>query len=101
MYILGIQNAVAKGTEGDSRFRVAGPIGELDLEDANVVDNRRRDGCDEEEDGGGEEEEGANVVNDTGASHLDGIDALLADRVGEGRVEGGFRGVLMFTALSL
>jgi hypothetical protein len=48
-----------------------GAIGERDLEEAYVVDDWRRDGCDEEEDGGGEEEEGAGVVNDTGASHLD------------------------------
>jgi len=52
-----------------------GLVGEGDLQDTNIMDDRGRDGGDEEEDRGGEEEEGTNVVNDTSfvARHFCGI----------------------------
>ena len=78
-YIPGVQNAVAKSTKCDSRLMARSPVGELDLQDPNVVDDRRGDGGDEEENGGREEEEGPNVVNNSSASHLDGVCELIAD----------------------
>lgn len=58
------------------------PVGELHLQDPNVVNDRGRNGGDEEEDGGSEEEKGPNVVDDAGSSHLDG-DVQRVDPVGE------------------
>lgn len=71
MYILGVGHTVAKGTECDHGFVAAGAILELDLQDGDVIDDRSRDGGDEEEDGGGEQKESSNVVDNTGASHLE------------------------------
>ena len=58
------------------------PVGELHLQNPNVVNDRGRNGGDEEEDGGSEEEKGPNVVDDAGSSHLDG-DVQRVDLIGE------------------
>jgi len=73
-----IQDAVAKGTESDRRVAYISLVGEGDLQDTDVIDDRGRDGGDEEEDGGSEEEEGPRVVDDASLSHFDSIELCSA-----------------------
>jgi hypothetical protein len=83
-----MQNAVAKGTECHGRLVAIRPVGELDLQDRNVVDDGSGNGGDENENRGRKEEEGPNVVNDAGPSHLDGIEGGLSIWLVQDEVEG-------------
>jgi hypothetical protein len=74
------EDAVAEGAEGDDVL-----IGELDLEQGDVLHDGGGDGGDEEEDGGGEEEEGAEVVEE---SHFDVSSGLSRILFVDGKSEG-------------
>lgn len=65
---------MAECAKGDGRIADISGIGEHHLQDGNIFDDWRRDGCDKQKDGGGEEEEGTNMVDDScRVSHFDGI----------------------------
>jgi hypothetical protein len=83
-----MQNTVAKGTECHGRLVAISPVGELDLQDRNVVDDGSGNGGDENENRGRKEEEGPNVVNDASPSHLDGVEVGLSIWLVQNEVEG-------------
>ncbi len=51
------------------RVMIGGRIAEVDLQDGDVVDDRRRDVGDDEKDGGHEQQERADVVEEPDNSH--------------------------------
>ena len=90
-----IENAVTKGSEGHGGVADISLVGEHDLQDRNVPDDGCGDGRDEEEDRRGEEEEGADMVEDSGLGHLDGVDGCCSTgrriccRCGDKQIEAG------------
>jgi len=65
-----IKDAVAKGTKSDGGVANIAFVGEGDLQESDIIHDRRRDGSYEEQDSGSEEEEGTDMMKDAGFGHF-------------------------------
>lgn len=72
-----IENTVAECTKRDRRGANISSVSEHHLQDSNIPYNGRRDACNEKKAGREEEEKDANVVEDTGSSHLEDLTILV------------------------